>query len=127
MFSGELGSVPGEQHICMNTTIKPVIMPAKRIALAVRPKLREELTRLRPPSVIAPVDKPTLWVSQVVLILEKNGVIRMFVDPHELNKALVTGSLSTSSFGRHSAQVEACNSVLQGRFGVWVIACLGEQ
>ena len=64
-------------------------MPARRIPISVRTKLREELDRLTDLGVIAPVDQPTPWVSQTVITQKKTGELRLCLDPKELNKALL--------------------------------------
>ncbi|KAK3887807.1 hypothetical protein Pcinc_008086 [Petrolisthes cinctipes] len=46
VFNGELGSLPGVHHLNTDLSVKPVVMPARRIPIAIQPKLREELTRL---------------------------------------------------------------------------------
>lgn len=89
VFNEELGSLPGIQHLHTNPDIKPTIMPTRRLPIAMRPKLRDELTRLQSLGVIEEVDEPTSWVSQVVITLKKNGKLRMCIDPRELNKALL--------------------------------------
>ena len=38
--------------------------------------------------VIAPVDQPTRWVSQMVASSKKSGAMRICIDPRPLNKAL---------------------------------------
>ena len=68
IFSGKLGMLPGLQHLKVNKDVKPVVMPDRRIPLAVRPKLRAELDRMISLGVITPVDEPTPWVSQMVLV-----------------------------------------------------------
>lgn len=88
VFNGELGSLPGVHHLNTDPSAKPVVMPARRIPIAIQLKLREELTRLQSLGVIEPVDEPTPWVSQVVETLKKKGKLRVCIDPHELNKAL---------------------------------------
>lgn len=86
---GELGSLPGVQHSNTNPSVKPVIMPSRRIPIAIRQKLVEELARMVSLGVIEVVDEPTPWVNQVVATLKVNGKLRLCVDPRELNKALL--------------------------------------
>ena len=64
-------------------------MANHRVPIALRGKLKEELDRLVNLGVIAPVEQPTPWLSQIVIALKKNGKMRVCLDPHELNKALM--------------------------------------
>ena len=53
-----------------------------------KPRLKEELARLRKIGVIKPVDTPTDWVSSLVVVKKPNGKLRVCIDPKPLNKAL---------------------------------------
>ena len=88
VFDGTLGTFEGDVHLHTDENIHPVVMPARRIPLAVRSRLKAELDRLTSIGVITPVDEPTPWVSQIVITLCKNGDLRVCIDPKELNKAL---------------------------------------
>lgn len=87
IFSEQLGALPGLQHLKLNKDVNPVVIPDRRIPLAVRPKLRAELDRLISLGVVTSVDEPTPWVSQMVFVEKKNGDLRICIDP--LNKALL--------------------------------------
>ena len=79
---------PGKQHLTVDPSVKPVVMPSRRVPVAIRAKLGKELNRLVSLGVIAPVDEPTPWVSKTVIAEKKDGSLRIFIDPRELNKAL---------------------------------------
>ena len=34
------------------------------------------------------VDQPTNWVHNLVIVEEKNGLLRLYLDPRDLNKAV---------------------------------------
>ena len=53
-----------------------------------RERFRVELRRLEKLNVIAPVDEPTEWVSQIVVAMKKSGALRVCIDPKPLNEAL---------------------------------------
>jgi hypothetical protein len=88
LFDGGLGTFQGMSHLNVDDTVKPVVMPARRVPLAIRPQLKTELQRLTEMGVITPVDEPTPWVSQLVIAEKKSGELRVCLDPRELNKAL---------------------------------------
>jgi hypothetical protein len=89
VFDGQLGSLPGTQTLMVKEDARPIIMADRRVPIAVRPKLKEELDRLEKLQVITPVTEPTPWVSQIVTATKKSGALRICIDPHELNKVLL--------------------------------------
>ena len=89
VFSGELGTLPGKHTLKVASNVTPVVMPDRRIPLAVRPALKAELDRLTTLEVIEPAEEATPWVSQLVVAKKKSGAIRVCIDPRELNRALV--------------------------------------
>ncbi|XP_014665126.1 PREDICTED: uncharacterized protein K02A2.6-like, partial [Priapulus caudatus] len=88
LFDETLGTFHGRSHLNVDNTVIPVVMPARRVPLAIRPRLKTELERLTEIGVITPVDEPTPWVSQLVIAEKKSGKLRICLDPRELNKAL---------------------------------------
>lgn len=88
VFNKTVGNLPGVHTLNVDTSIKPVVMPDRRIPLSVRPKLKAELDKLVVLGVLTPVDEPTPWVSQLVITLKKSGALRVCIDPKCLNKAL---------------------------------------
>ena len=87
VFNGE-GRLEKKLHLEIDDTVKPVRQPVRRIPVAMKPKLKEELARLKNIGVIKPVDTPIDWVSSLVVIKKPNGKLRVCIDPKPLNKAL---------------------------------------
>jgi len=67
VFNKGLGTLPGNVHLQVDPDSKPVVLPARKIPVSIREKFKEELKRLENIKVIAPVDQPTEWVSQIVV------------------------------------------------------------
>ena len=88
LFDDKLGEFPGVQHLTVDPEVCPRIMASRRVPIAIRPQLKGELERLTGIDVNAPVDEPTPWVSQVVVMRKRSGALRVCIDPQELNKAL---------------------------------------
>ena len=88
VFSGELGTLAGQQRLTVDPDATPSVSPSRRVPLAMKPKLQAELDRLTDLGVIAPVDEPTDWVSNIVVATKSSGDLRVCIDPKELNKAL---------------------------------------
>ena len=68
--------------------MKPVIAPMRKIPLALKSKLKEELQRMIKLDIIEPVEKPTDWVNALVIVSKLNCKMRICLDPRPLNKAI---------------------------------------
>ncbi len=85
---GEIGCLQGEHHISINSDVKPVIHPPRKIPISMLDKLKAELERMKQLDVIEKIDEPTDWVSSLVIVEKPNGQIRLCLDPRDLNKAI---------------------------------------
>ena len=84
VFSDGVGKLPGEYHMTLDETVKPVQHPPRRVPVAIRERLRETLDdfgRFR-------VTTPTSWISSMVVVPKPNGTLRICLDPKDLNRAL---------------------------------------
>ena len=88
VFEGNLGTLPGAQRLEVDPATSPNISPSRRVPLALKPRLKQELEKLTKLGMIAPMDAPTDWVSNVVIATKPSGDLRICIDPKELNKAL---------------------------------------
>ena len=88
VFNRPLGTLAGTVHLEVDTNVRPVIAPTRRVPAALRSKFRDELDRLQDLGVITPVSEPTSWVCIVAIATKKSGDIRVCVDPRPLNMAL---------------------------------------
>ena len=88
VFKRQLGRFPGVVKIEVDADVQPVVTPTRRITTALKEKFKKEIDRLQNLGVIAPVDKPTPWVSSVVVATKKSGALRICIDPRPLNAAL---------------------------------------
>ena len=106
VFNHDVGHFPGEAHLEVDTTVKPVITPARKVPFALRPRLKDERDHLTEKGVIAPVNEPTEWVSAtekgviapvneptewvsaLALATKKSGELLICIDPRPLNKSL---------------------------------------
>ncbi|GBL76963.1 Transposon Ty3-G Gag-Pol polyprotein [Araneus ventricosus] len=64
------------------------VRPPHRVPLTVKPKLELKLKELEAQGIIAKVDQPKEWVSNIVIIEKANGTIRICLDPQDLNKVI---------------------------------------
>ena len=72
----------------LNPDAQGVIQPQRKIPYAIQPKLKEALDRLKVQNTITDVDKPTEWVSNLVIVEKKSGALRLCLDPRPLNAAI---------------------------------------
>ena len=85
VFEG-LGCMDSLYHRKVDENVKPVIHPPRKVHVALRDRLKEELEKLVKKEVITPVTEPTNWVSRMVLV-NKPDKVRTCIDPQDLNKA----------------------------------------
>lgn len=86
-----LGCMEGALHLEVDMTVAPAIMPPRRVPLTLKDRPKDELTRLEKASVKVKEEKPTDWVSSLVVTEKPNGRLRVCIDPQHLNKALKRG------------------------------------
>jgi hypothetical protein len=87
LFTG-VGCLSGEHHIVVDPSVKPVIHAARRVPLALQPKLKQTLDELVKSGIIVKRDEPTDWVNSLLIIEKKNGSLRLCLDPLDLNLAI---------------------------------------
>ena len=84
---GKMKGVKVDLHV--DPAITPVAQAHRRIPFSVRPKLEAELEKLEADDIIERVEKPTSWVSPVVITPKRSSnEIRLNVDMREANKAI---------------------------------------
>ena len=87
VFNG-LGCLPGEHNIQVDSSVPPVVHACRKVPFALKEKLKDELDRMEALDVIVKEDKPTDWVSSLVIVEKPNGQLRICLDPRDLNKAI---------------------------------------
>lgn len=89
LFSTELGLAKGFIHkVKVRQDFPPVTAKLRRLPLAVRDAVTDELRRLEKEDIIERVEASE-WVSPIVVIPKKDGKIRLCVDLREVNKAII--------------------------------------
>ena len=87
VFTG-LGCLPGEYHMEIDGTVKPVQHQPRRVAVALKPELQKKIDELERKGVRAKVPIPTDWLSSMVAVRKPSGKLRICLDPQDLNRAL---------------------------------------
>ncbi len=89
VFKG-IGTFSGKCTIQIDPSAKPVVHPPRRVPVALRDRLKQELDRMEEQSIIAKVTEPTEWVNSMVVVEKpQTGKLRVCLDPHDLNKAIL--------------------------------------
>ena len=86
VFKGE-GRLEEMLHLTLDKTVLPVILPVRKVTLAVKETLKKEIDCLVSQGILKPVDIATDWVSSMVVVMKSNGKIRLCIDPKPLNQA----------------------------------------
>ena len=84
----EIGTLPKVHRIVIDENVPPVVHSSRKIPIALKEEVKEELDRMMRLDVIEPVTEPTDWVNQIVVARKPNGKLRMCLDPRDLNKAI---------------------------------------
>ena len=88
VFHESLGNMEGKVHLEISPNARAVIMPPRRVPVAIKDKLGKELERLTERGGSAPVQEPTERVSSMITTTKPDGNIRLCIDPHHLNREL---------------------------------------
>ena len=88
VFQGEIGTFQGTAHLEVDPQVPAVQTPIRKVPVAMKTRLKEELDRLEMLGVVEKLETPTDWLSALVTVKKTNGKIRICLDPKPLNKAL---------------------------------------
>ena len=77
VFSEKTGLMAGSYRIRLDTNQEPVQHALRRIPVALRDKVKEELAKLTREDIITPVTAPTEWISSMVEVVKPNRKIRI--------------------------------------------------
>jgi hypothetical protein len=87
VFEG-IGCLPGEYKIELDEEVTPRQCHNRKIALSMKKDLKTKLETLEQKGIVAKVDHPTPWISNIVPVRKPNGTIRVCIDPTNLNKVI---------------------------------------
>ena len=84
----DIGYLPGKHHIVIDTNHPPDVNPLGRIPYAFREKLKTEFDKMVEMKIIQAVNETTDGVNNLVLVEKPDGLLRICIDPKEINKAI---------------------------------------
>ena len=79
LFYG-LGCLPGKHTIRIDPTVVPVVHPPRKVPVALKGRIKDELDRMVKAGVVERQIEPTAWVSSMVTVVKPNK-IRICLDP----------------------------------------------
>ncbi|CAF0746075.1 unnamed protein product [Brachionus calyciflorus] len=91
-FSEKIGKIKGIQiKLHIDTSVKPVQLPHRRIPFHLRERVEEEIKRMLDMDIIEPVTGPTRWVSPITIVPKpgQSDKIRICTDDRLANKAFL--------------------------------------
>ena len=86
VFHG-LGKLPGCYHIEVDPSVTPVQNTRRRVPIPVRAELKSKIDDMEKQELLAKVEEPTPWISNLVVVRKPNK-LRLCLDPIHLNKAI---------------------------------------
>ena len=86
-FTG-IGKFPGDYKIQLHPDAHLVIHAPRKCPIALHPKVKEHLAKMKAMEVITHVDQPTEWVSSITYVQKANSELCLCIDPHDLNRAI---------------------------------------
>ena len=84
------GKLKGRQvQLSVDPEVKPVAQPVRRTPFGLRDKVEAKIQNLLDLDIIEHVEKPTPWVSPIVVVPKPNNDIRITVDMRRVNEAIL--------------------------------------
>ncbi|KAI4884219.1 hypothetical protein NFI96_005617 [Prochilodus magdalenae] len=112
----------GSHHIQLDKDVPPVIHPPRKVPVALKNRVKEELNRMEDIGVIAKQTEPTDWVNSMVTV-DKLNKLRICIDPQDLNKAIRREHYPLRTVEEIVAEMPNAKvfSVLDANHGFWQV------
>ncbi|KAK2722381.1 hypothetical protein QYM36_002797 [Artemia franciscana] len=108
VFAG-IDKLPGKVEIYVEKNAIPSINPVRRIPFALHERVKSELERLEKLDIIERVVAPTKWVNSIIAMEKSNGLLRLCLDPRELNKSIQRPYYPMPTFEDIAAKIHGHN------------------
>ena len=128
VFEG-LGEIKDVQYqIKIDPVSIPVVHPPRRVPMALRKPLEEELRRMEKLGVIEKKNEPTAWVHSLVIARKANNKIRVCMDPSDLNKVVMQEHFPMQTVEEVVSRMPNAKvfSVLDANHGFWQVKLANE-
>lgn len=123
LFDGEVGCVPQKFKITMKENAQPVVSAPRKIPFSLHDKVKFELDKLQSMNIIDKVVKPTDWVSPIVIVVKKNGDLRICLDPKALNDNMCRSHYQLPTVDTVASKLTNAKyfTVLDANAGFWMV------
>ncbi|UYV79315.1 K02A2.6-like [Cordylochernes scorpioides] len=127
VFEG-VGLLKNKQSILIKEDAIPQVYTARRLPLALREPVREELEKMSKLGVIKKINKPTEWSHPIVVVKKPNGDVRICIDPRKLNYWIKRERYMMPSPEEVLALIPKANiyTVLDAKYAFWQIPLTDE-
>ena len=88
-FDGQVGLFVGEVTLKLAPDAKPSQLPPRAVPQSIMPQLKKGLDKMEQEGVITACPETTEWVLNLETVVEKNGTLRLCLDPINLNMYLI--------------------------------------
>ena len=121
--SDTIGNMPGTYSIRTDPAFPPVQHARCKVPIEYRDQIEKALDEMVLKGVIAPVLKPTAWVSSLTYPCKPDGSLCICLNPKDLNKVLVQEHYKTPTLAEitHCLSGGTCFSKLDAKDGFWSI------
>ena len=97
-FDSQVGLFEGEASLKVSPDAKPVQLPPRAVPQSIMPELKKELDKIQHEGIIRPCPETTEWVHNIVTVVQKDGSLRLCLDPRSLNEYLICNVHYTASW-----------------------------
>lgn len=84
-----IGELRTEHSLVVDPNVPAHISPPRKVPIAMKDKIKSELSKMCDQNVIKKIEEPTNWVSSITYVTKRDGGLRICLDPKHLNKALL--------------------------------------
>ena len=114
-----IGELLKTHKLVIDPSVPTRIDPPRRTPIAVKDKIKSELDKMVDQRMIHTIEEPTDWVSSLTYVTKRDGIIRVCLDPRQLNKALIRPRHQTPTLYdlNHKFAKAKCFSKLDAKAG----------
>ena len=81
--------MPGKYSIKIDPTVAPVQHSRCKVPIHYKEEREKKFKEMEQLQIISPVTRPTEWVSSITCPTKPDGSLRICLNPHDLNKAII--------------------------------------
>ena len=121
VFGDGIGELEGEYRIRLDDAVDPIQHAPRRVPVALKDRLKATLDDMVRDDIIEAVEKPTEWISSMVVITKKDSKLRICLDPKDLNRAIRRENYQLPTIEDMATRLHGAKvfTVLDVRHGFW--------